>query len=52
MSHYEDLEKALLQAIEIKKGNIPLVEIENMPAPTYRAANLNEHEEYVNKSVT
>ncbi len=37
MSFYEDLEKGLLEAIEMEKGNIPLVSRENMPAPTYFA---------------
>ena len=35
MSFYEDMEKSLLEAIEIDKGNIPVVQRENMPAPTY-----------------
>ena len=54
MSYYEDLEEALIQAVEIKKGNIPLVEVEGMPAPTYRAANLNDHniEKTLNKSLS
>lgn len=38
MGFYEDLEKGLLEAIEIKNGNIPLVEKENMPAPTFTAS--------------
>ena len=38
MSFYEDMEKALLEAIEIEKGNIPLVKREGMPAPTYYVA--------------
>lgn len=37
MSFYEDLEKGLLEAIEMEKGNILLVSRENMPAPTYFA---------------
>ena len=35
MSFYEDMEKSLLEAIEIEKGNIPLKERKGMPAPTY-----------------
>ena len=38
MGFYEDMEKALLEAIEIEKGNIPLKERENMPAPTFYVA--------------
>lgn len=37
MGFYEDIEKSLLEAIEIEKGNIPLAEKENMPAPTFVA---------------
>lgn len=35
MSFYEDMEKALLEAIEIEKGNIPVKERKNMPAKTF-----------------
>ena len=35
MSFYEDMEKSLLEAIEIEKGNIPVTERKGMPAPTY-----------------
>lgn len=38
MSFYEDMERALTEAIEIEKGNIPLKERKNMPAPTYYVA--------------
>lgn len=38
MGFYEDMEKALLEAIEIEKGNIPLKERENMAAPTFYVA--------------
>lgn len=38
MGFYEDVEKSLLEAIEIEKGNIPLVHKGNMPAPTFIAA--------------
>jgi DNA-binding XRE family transcriptional regulator len=35
MSFYEDMEKSLLEAIEIEKGNIPVKERKGMPAKTY-----------------
>ena len=35
MSFYEDMEKSLLEAIEIEKGNIPVTERKGMPATTY-----------------
>lgn len=35
MGFYNDLEKSLLEAIEIEKGNLPLFPKENMPAPTF-----------------
>ena len=35
---FNDTMQGLLEAIEIEKGNIPLVEKENMPAPTFVAA--------------
>lgn len=35
MGFYKDMEKSLLEAIEIEKNNIPLKERENMPASTY-----------------
>lgn len=35
MEFYEDMEKSLLEAIEMEKGNIPLIEKVNMPAPTF-----------------
>lgn len=35
MSFFEDMEKSLLEAIEIEKGNVPLVERKGMAAPTY-----------------
>ena len=38
MSFYEDMERALTEAIEIEKGNIPLTEKKNMPAPTFYVA--------------
>lgn len=35
MSFYEDMEKSLLEAIEMEKGNIPVTERKGMLAPTY-----------------
>lgn len=35
MSFFEDMEKSLLEAIEIEKGTMPLVERKGMIAPTY-----------------
>lgn len=40
MGFYDDLERGLLEAIAMEKGEIPLVEKENMPAPTFVAADL------------
>ena len=36
---FEDTMQGLLEAVEMEKGNIPIVEKENMPAPTFIAAN-------------
>lgn len=38
MGFYEDIERSLLEAIEMEIGNIPLEQRENMPAQTYVAA--------------
>jgi len=38
MSFFEDMEKSLLEAIEMEKGNIPVKERQGMPAPTYYIA--------------
>lgn len=38
MGVYNDMERSLLEAIEMEKGNIPLTQRENMPAPTFIAA--------------
>lgn len=38
MGFYEDMEKSLLEAIQIEKGNITLTQRENMPAPTFVAS--------------
>ena len=35
MNIFKDLEKSLLEAIEMEKGQLPLEEKENMPAPTF-----------------
>lgn len=35
MGFYEDIKKSLTEAIEIEKRNMPLKQVENMPAPTY-----------------
>ena len=35
MGAFEDLENSLLEAIEMERGNLPLVEKEEMPAPTF-----------------
>lgn len=40
MGLYEDLEKGLLEAIAMEKGEIPIVKKDNMPAPTYTAAEM------------
>lgn len=38
MKIYSDIEKSLLEAIEMEKGNVALVEKENMPALTYEVS--------------
>ena len=38
MGFYEDIERGLLEAIAMERGEIPVVERENMPAPTFAAA--------------
>lgn len=38
MGFYEDMEKSLLEAIDMEKGDIPVVQRENMPAPTFFVA--------------
>ena len=38
MGFYEDIESGLLEAIAMEKGEIPVVEKEGMPAPTFVAA--------------
>ena len=39
MGFYEDMERSLSEAIAIEKGNIPLTEKNDMPAPTFFAEN-------------
>lgn len=38
MSFFEDMERALSEAIEIEKGNIPVKEKKGMPAKTFYVA--------------
>ena len=38
MGFYEDIKRGLLEAIAMEKGEIPIIEKENMPAPTFVAA--------------
>lgn len=38
MRFYDDMEKSLLEAIEIEKGNIPLTQRDDMPAQTFIAS--------------
>gem|GEM_PF-6943354 len=40
-----ELQQALLEAIEMERGTIPLVPVEGMPAKTYRAASIENIEE-------
>ena len=40
MGFYEDLERGLLEAIAMEKGEIPIAKKENMPVPTFVAANM------------
>lgn len=35
-SFFEDTMTGLLQAVSVERGNIPVVEISGMPAPTFR----------------
>ena len=35
---FEDTMQGLLEAVDMEKGNIPLEEKENMPAPTFIAS--------------
>ena len=42
MSFYEDMEKSLLEAIEMEKGNIPVKERRNMPAKTYYISDVDD----------
>lgn len=49
MRFYDDVEKSLLEAIAIEKGNIPLTQREDMPAPTFIA--LEKEKELINQLV-
>lgn len=40
MGFYEDLERGLLEAIAMERGEIPITEKENMPATTFVAADM------------
>ncbi len=42
MSFFDDMEKALLEAIEIEKGNIPLKERENISTKSFYIPNNEE----------
>lgn len=50
MGVYNDMERSLLEAIEMEKGNIPLTQRENMPAPTFIAAD--KEKELIDQLVT
>ena len=39
MSAFESIKQGLLEAIEIEKGNIPMVEKMGLPAPTFSVQN-------------
>ena len=39
---FDDTMQGLLEAVAIEKGTIPLVEVENMPASTFRVDNKDE----------
>lgn len=49
MSFFSDMEKSLLEAIEVEKGNIPLVERKEMPALTYYI--FHDEEELINRII-
>lgn len=46
---YEETMQSLLQAVEISKGSIPVVQVDGMPAKTYRAFVGNAHETVTTK---
>lgn len=50
MGFYEDMEKSLMEAIVMEKGNITLDEKENMPAPTFIVSN--EEKELIDQMVS
>ena len=45
MGFYQDLEKSLLEAIEMEKGDITLTQKENMPAPTFIVSEKNQQKD-------
>ena len=49
MGFYDDVEKSLLEAIAMEKGNIPLTQREDMPAPTFIASE--KEKELINQLV-
>ena len=48
-SFFEDTMQGLLEAVEIEKGNVPLIEKEDMPAPTYMV--YNREKELINQMI-
>lgn len=50
MGFYDDMEKSLMEAIVMEKGNITLEEKENMPAPTFIVSN--EEKELIDQMVS
>lgn len=49
MSFFSDMEKSLLEAIEIEKGNLPLVERKGMPTLTHYI--FHDDEELINRII-
>ena len=49
MSFYDDLEKSLLEAIEIEKGGISVEEKKGMPAPTYFVREESKEDQFYKK---
>lgn len=49
MGLFEDLKKGILEAIAIEKGEIPIIEKENMPATTFVADDMINYENQCNK---
>lgn len=42
MTFYDDMKIALSEAIEIEKGKIPMIEVENMSAETYKPKDISK----------